>query len=381
MLVRPDNVQRLCCHHHGLAHKEVLHLKVLPCVRVCHPFPLRELAPDVAAVALLQLEDRDGDGVGLRVERNEQPPRHVLWLTVGHLRLKAQDLSRERHEANEVDLWRLRLDHLAVGEGVLWGTDAVVGRRVELRVPDGLLGDIELAVVLVDAHVVLVERPSEVVAIVQHDLPPPDIDGLADNKVLGQVWHSVWNEHGRHRWQVVLLVQRSTLQEDRVVVTPGILAVGLVDLHSVVRKVKVHNKVDPGAVGSGVVPEPLETENLAIVQQELLDLGAWWLANLILRQGLGIHSAAGRGQAALLSSLAEAVGLLPEILHKGLILPNVNAVLLVEPAGEAVATGDMVRPAIDDDVLATPEVVWANEACAVLSGHLVALEESTLRDA
>mmetsp|Transcript_22594 Transcript_22594/g.59687 ORF Transcript_22594/g.59687 Transcript_22594/m.59687 type:complete len:660 (+) Transcript_22594:186-2165(+) len=380
VLVRADDVQGLGGDAHRLADQEVGQGEVLARGGVHDPPLVGELAGHVAAVALRQLED--GRLVVHGVEGYDEAPALVLRLAVDHLALKAQDLAGERHQLHEVHLRGLRLDVMAAQDRVLRVADAVVGRRVELLVGHRLLGDVDPAGELVDAHEVLVELLRELVALVEHDLAAPDVDGAADHAVLGHVEVGVRGEHAGVAARGVLLEQRSLLLEQRPVGAPRVAGVGLVDLYGVVAKVVVHDEVDAAAVQRVVVPVALEAQHLPVVQQELLQLVVDdGTADRELAEHLLLHGGARRRDAALLGRLLELVRLLPRVLHHGLVLAEVDAVLVVEPAREAVAAGNVVGPAVDVDLLADAHVVRAEEARAAALRDAVALQEGALRDA
>mmetsp|Transcript_11039 Transcript_11039/g.29420 ORF Transcript_11039/g.29420 Transcript_11039/m.29420 type:complete len:259 (-) Transcript_11039:887-1663(-) len=257
MLVSPHNLERYRGHLHRAPDVEVPQLEVPARIGVPHPPLLGELAGLVSTIARLQLKDCHLV-VGGVVSYNERS-HHILRLAMGHLRLEAADLPGEGHELDEVYLPRLRLDGVHVADRVLLLADAVVRRRMKLPVPDWRLADVDPACLLVNAQELLVKGVGEVVAIVQHDLSVPHVDGLPDPEVLGQVGHRVGGEHpGDGDGATAGLVQRGAPHEDRIVVSPGVAAVGLVDLQGVVCKVVVDDKINPSTVQCGIIPKRLE---------------------------------------------------------------------------------------------------------------------------
>mmetsp|Transcript_61414 Transcript_61414/g.155983 ORF Transcript_61414/g.155983 Transcript_61414/m.155983 type:complete len:346 (-) Transcript_61414:92-1129(-) len=189
----------------------------------------------------------------------------------------------------------------------------------------------------------------------------------------------------QHAWisgTAVALVQRPSFEENGVGVATRVAGVRLIDLNFIVSQVIVHDQVDAGTVQSRVVPVPLEAQDLAVVQQELLELlVGGWLADLELRERLRIHRLRRDRQTAFLGSLGELVRLLPQVLDHGLVLADIDAILLVEPAREAVAACDLVRASVDMDLLPAAQVVRTDEAHSVGPRHSVALEEHALGDA
>mmetsp|Transcript_9702 Transcript_9702/g.22275 ORF Transcript_9702/g.22275 Transcript_9702/m.22275 type:complete len:446 (-) Transcript_9702:8-1345(-) len=260
--------------------------------------------------------------------------------------------------------------------------DPIVGWRRQLLMLQGLLGYVNLARPLVHAQVSLVEVLCEIVAIVDCACPAPDFDGLADHAVLGHIDIGVRGKHARIGAELVVLVQRPALHEDREAIPPGVAAVAFVDEDGVVGEEILDLHVEASAVECGVVPIALETEDLTVIQHKLDELlVGWWLAYLEFVQDLGIHGGTRRRDATLLNGLGEPVRLLPLVLNHGLIFPYVNAVLLVEPSREAVAPGDVVLPRVDCDVLPATEVVRPDEAVAIVPGRLVALQKGALWNA
>mmetsp|Transcript_110397 Transcript_110397/g.296258 ORF Transcript_110397/g.296258 Transcript_110397/m.296258 type:complete len:372 (+) Transcript_110397:215-1330(+) len=257
VLIGPHNLKGRGDNVHRAPYVEVPELEVLARAGILHPPLLGKLAGLVAAVARLHLED--GDLLVGGVEGYDEVSHGIVGLAVGHLRLEAADLPGEGHELDEVYLPRLRLDGVHVADRVLLLADAVVRRRMKLPVPDWRLADVDPACLLVNAQELLVKGVGEVVAIVQHDLSVPHVDGLPDPEVLGQVGHRVGGEHpGDGDGATAGLVQRGAPHEDRIVVSPGVAAVGLVDLQGVVCKVVVDDKINPSTVQCGIIPKRLE---------------------------------------------------------------------------------------------------------------------------
>mmetsp|Transcript_50666 Transcript_50666/g.141449 ORF Transcript_50666/g.141449 Transcript_50666/m.141449 type:complete len:481 (-) Transcript_50666:226-1668(-) len=380
MLVSPHNLERYRGHLHRAPDVEVPQLEVPARIGVPHPPLLGELAGLVSTIARLQLKDCHLV-VGGVVSYNERS-HHILRLAMGHLRLEAADLPGEGHKLDEVYLRLLRPDGVDVADGVLLPADADVGRRVQLPVPHRLLADVDLARLLVDPQELLVELGGEVVAVVQDDLPIPHVDGIPDLEVFGQVGDRVGGEHaGDGDAAAAGLVQRRAPHEDWVIVTPRVAAVSLVYLHGVVREVIVDDKIHPSTVQRSVVPKGLESQDLSVVQQELGEfLVNYRLARRVLGQLLRFMGTASHRKTALLRGLLELVGLRPVVFLSRLIVTHVDAVLLEEPAREAVAAVHKIRPLVQGELLAAADVVRTQKAHAVILGAPVPLQERALRN-
>mmetsp|Transcript_11041 Transcript_11041/g.29431 ORF Transcript_11041/g.29431 Transcript_11041/m.29431 type:complete len:267 (-) Transcript_11041:68-868(-) len=83
---------------------------------------------------------------------------------------------------------------------------------------------------------------------------------------------------------------------------------------------------------------------------------------------------------ALLRGLLELVGLRPVVFLSRLIVTHVDAVLLEEPAREAVAAVHKIRPLVQGELLAAADVVRTQKAHAVILGAPVPLQERALRN-
>mmetsp|Transcript_13121 Transcript_13121/g.20774 ORF Transcript_13121/g.20774 Transcript_13121/m.20774 type:complete len:504 (-) Transcript_13121:229-1740(-) len=380
VLVCTGNQQRLAREKRPRADEEVGELEVLPAVRVVDPPLRRELARHVAAVANWDLGNHDLVVHG--IVRDHQPPHLVLRLAVDELGFEAEDLARFRHHLRQVDLRSLWNNHLCGYQRVLRLSNAVVWRRCQLPVLDGLVRHVDLSLELIDAKVVLEEIPGEVVAVVEHHRSTPYFDRAANNEVFWQVEWGICGQHPRHGHAAVLLVQGPPLHETRVFVSTGVAAVRLIDLNGVVREVVVDNKVDPGAVEGVVVPETLEPENLPVVEQELYELlVSRRCAQLEFHEGFGVHRTLRWRNAPLLYGLCQLVALLPQVHHQRLVFAHIDAVLLVEPACEAVAARHVIRPAVERELRPAAEVVWADETLTVITRHAVTPQEGALLDA
>merc|ERR1719215_802333 len=122
---------------------------------------------------------------------------------------------------------------------------------------------------LVNAHVVPVEIPGEVVAIIDDKLPSPNMELTANQEILRQIRDWIWLQHARVGTHTVLLVQFSTLEEHWSIPTAGVPRVRLVNLHSVVGQIVVNDSISSGAVEGGVIPVCLEPQYLTVILEEL----------------------------------------------------------------------------------------------------------------
>mmetsp|Transcript_14221 Transcript_14221/g.39170 ORF Transcript_14221/g.39170 Transcript_14221/m.39170 type:complete len:468 (-) Transcript_14221:81-1484(-) len=306
----------------------------------------------------------------------------VLGFPINHSRLETEQLPGQSHKPREVLLWRLRLDHEDVLEGVFFAARCKMWRRAQLLMTQRRLRYVDLARPLVNAEVLLVKLPREVVAIVKHDLPAPHDDGIAaDHEVLRQVRNGLGLQHSRVSVGAVFLEQRRAFVEDGERISAGIATVGLVDLTSVIREIVMDLEVNTVPIQRLIVPIGLEAQDLPIVLKELDQLPVRrWLTNLEQRQRLRIDRALRQWQAALFRDLREGVTLLPLIADERFVLCQLDAVLLVEPPREAVAASEVVRNRIDFDVLADAEMARA-DVTPFCGRDLVPLEELRLRDA
>mmetsp|Transcript_85969 Transcript_85969/g.248157 ORF Transcript_85969/g.248157 Transcript_85969/m.248157 type:complete len:229 (-) Transcript_85969:305-991(-) len=225
------------------------------------------------------------------------------------------------HELRHIWLVRLGLDHLAIDQRVLLSADAIVRRRLELRMPDRPFRHINSASPLVHIHVLAIKVLREVVAIVQYDLPPPNVDRVSDPQVLRQIYTPVRAQHAGIGIDMQVLCKRSALEENRVSIAARIPGMRFIDLDRVVRQVIVDRKVHPGAIQRRIVPKGLETQDPSVVEQKLCQLlirGG--LAYLVLRQQLRVCGLLRWRQASSLGRLLELVRQLPTILDNRLVL-------------------------------------------------------------
>mmetsp|Transcript_231 Transcript_231/g.605 ORF Transcript_231/g.605 Transcript_231/m.605 type:complete len:637 (+) Transcript_231:291-2201(+) len=336
--------------------------------RVLLPGLAGPLAGGVSGVPLLHLPD------AYVVVRHEDADDELAVLVLGvgvrHAGLEAQDPVALLHDLGHVPPRGARREGAAAGQRVLLRAEARVGRVLELG-PDRLRL-LDLHAVLLEVHVLAVELPAELVAVVEHDRAPVRVDGLADDEVLGLVDLRLRLQHARRGVDVRVLAHRALPPEDGVGVPARVPRVALQDLHGVIREVVVEDVVLARAVARVVVPVGLEAKDLAVVLQVLLELL--------------VAAAPAQGELAVglaLYSFARAGGALPLLLGELRRLEGVHRRLqarlqadpqgaLVERAREVVGVHDPEGPGVDVEGLAHEEVLVRVEAPA----HLARLRDA-----
>mmetsp|Transcript_50377 Transcript_50377/g.93172 ORF Transcript_50377/g.93172 Transcript_50377/m.93172 type:complete len:309 (-) Transcript_50377:849-1775(-) len=270
VLIRPQDLKRLCRDGNCLPNIEVLQLEVLSSGRVLEPRLLPELACCEATISLLHLPHSNLE-VG-REDTYDELADLILMLVVGKLGFIPKDLTRQGHKSHQVHFSCFGRQCLAVHEGVLIQTNAIVRWVVQHEMPFGCITDIDGALTLVNAQVRFIEASGEVVAVVEDHFPAKNANGLTHNQIFRHVWILIRLQHTWICIDVVVFVELSTFEEHREAIAARVPAVCLVHLNGVVGEVVVDNEVDAHPVRSWIVPIALESQHLAIILQELNQL-------------------------------------------------------------------------------------------------------------
>mmetsp|Transcript_118407 Transcript_118407/g.281064 ORF Transcript_118407/g.281064 Transcript_118407/m.281064 type:complete len:406 (-) Transcript_118407:597-1814(-) len=344
-LVSSCDLQRLRRDGDDLAHVKVRELEGQACIRILDTPLVRELSTHVPTVADGDLED--GDISIRRVVCDHQASELVLRLAVDHLALETQYFARELHHTLQVNLGRRRLDHAAVQEGVLFLAHSRVRRWHELRVRQRLLRYIDPSLCLVDTQILFVEAPCEVIAVPEDYLAAPGVYRLAHLQILGEVTRCLTGEHPWCSIDEVTFAKRPAFHEDWPFCSTGVAAMSLVDFDGVVSQIVVDDEVDSGSIGRVVVPVALEAQDFPVIQQELRQLLVDWRDSPHgTLDCLVFYGGSGQRNTASVEGLCEAVALLPQVGGNIFVLSELDAILLEEPAGKAIAATDVIGTAM-----------------------------------
>mmetsp|Transcript_119207 Transcript_119207/g.254345 ORF Transcript_119207/g.254345 Transcript_119207/m.254345 type:complete len:636 (-) Transcript_119207:155-2062(-) len=356
---------------------EILGAEPLPCLRVSLPALRGELPLGMARVPLRQLPD--AYAVIGQVYGDDEPPIHVLRPAIHHLSGEAKHLVRVQHQLVDVPVRGPRRQVQATGQRILFGAEARV-RRVGERDMDRI-GVLDLDRALLDTHVLHVEIPCEVVAVVEHDVPAIHAHRLADDEVLWLADVRFRLQHPGSRGLVRVLLQGAPPPEDRVRVAARVPGKVFEHLHRVIGQVVVQDVIHATAVRGRVVPIALERQDLPIVLQVLLQLEVLPVPaqdELVVFLALVDLFLSARLQHGGLLDFGGAEGV-----HRGL-LPALHfntQRVHVELSREVVAADDPEGSTVDVDGRAHAQVlvcIVATNALARRFGDPVALHEGAL---
>mmetsp|Transcript_42728 Transcript_42728/g.87285 ORF Transcript_42728/g.87285 Transcript_42728/m.87285 type:complete len:445 (-) Transcript_42728:204-1538(-) len=334
----------------------------------------------MATVSYWLLED--SNFIICQIVGNHQAPHFIFRLSVHHLTFKPHDFAGVQHQLFQVHFRRLWLNHAAVDQGVLFATNSIVGRRRQLQVRHRFLGNIQASLTLVNVHVLLVELLCRIITVVDHQLSPPNVDGLSHSEVVGVVDLAFCCKQAWYSQDLVLLGQGAALHEHRIGIASRVAAVSLVDLHRVVRQEVVDDEIDPRSIRCMIIPICLEAKHLPFIEGKLGEFHVHMRSPAhVLCQVFGINRSPRQRHFSSFDHLLQLVGLLPLVLDDRFFRRKPDAILLKEPAGKSVASIDVNGAAVDGDLLAHLQIIGSQIGHAILPHHFLSLQEGALSEA